>query len=37
MWPEFGVDDLQAAVGEFRRRERRFGALAASPAAAAAR
>jgi undecaprenyl diphosphate synthase len=27
MWPDFGVDDLQAAIGEFRRRERRFGGL----------
>jgi len=39
MWPEFSVDDLKDAVGEFRRRERRFGGLApaASPVAAAAR
>jgi undecaprenyl diphosphate synthase len=28
MWPDFDRDDLAAAVGEFRRRERRFGALA---------
>lgn len=27
MWPEFGADDLRAAVDEFHRRERRFGAL----------
>lgn len=27
MWPEFGADDLRAAVEEFHRRERRFGAL----------
>lgn len=27
MWPEFTVSDLEAAVREFRRRERRFGAL----------
>jgi Putative undecaprenyl diphosphate synthase len=27
LWPDFGRDDLAAAVGEFRRRERRFGAL----------
>ncbi len=27
MWPEFGADELRAAVEEFRRRERRFGAL----------
>lgn len=27
MWPEFGADELRAAVAEFHRRERRFGAL----------
>jgi len=27
MWPDFGASDLAAAVGEFRSRERRFGAL----------
>lgn len=27
MWPEFGEADLSAAVEEFHRRERRFGAL----------
>ena len=27
MWPDFGADDLQSAVREFRGRERRFGAL----------
>ena len=27
MWPEFGAEDLQAAVSEFHRRERRFGGL----------
>jgi undecaprenyl diphosphate synthase len=27
MWPEFGADQLRAAVAEFRRRERRFGAI----------
>jgi undecaprenyl diphosphate synthase len=32
MWPDFGKADLQAAVDDFRSRERRFGAL---PAAAA--
>lgn len=31
-WPDFDADDLTAAVREFRRRERRFGAL---PVAAA--
>jgi undecaprenyl diphosphate synthase len=37
MWPEFTVDDLKRAVGEFRCRERRFGGLGhtASPLAAA--
>ena len=34
MWPDFGAIDLDAALGEFRRRERRFGAV---PAAAASR
>ena len=27
LWPDFGADDLAAAVTEFRGRERRFGAL----------
>jgi undecaprenyl diphosphate synthase len=27
MWPEFGTDDLAAAVREFRGRQRRFGAV----------
>jgi undecaprenyl diphosphate synthase len=27
MWPEFSVDDLSAAIGDFHRRERRFGGL----------
>jgi undecaprenyl diphosphate synthase len=27
MWPDFGADDLAAAVNDFRRRERRFGAV----------
>jgi len=26
MWPDYGADDLRAAIEEFRRRERRFGA-----------
>jgi undecaprenyl diphosphate synthase len=34
MWPDFGGADLEAAVLEFRHRERRFGTV---PAAAAAR
>ena len=38
MWPEFGVDDLRAAVLEFHRRERRFGGLgSAEPDAAVPR
>ena len=31
MWPDFGSDDLAAAVQEFRGRERRFGAVTAKP------
>jgi undecaprenyl diphosphate synthase len=27
MWPDFSVADLEAAVGEYHRRERRFGGL----------
>ena len=27
MWPDFGRDELKAAVDEFRRRERRFGSV----------
>ena len=27
MWPDFGVDDLAAAVREFRGRDRRYGAI----------
>jgi undecaprenyl diphosphate synthase len=27
MWPDFDADDLAAAIGEFHRRERRFGAV----------
>jgi undecaprenyl diphosphate synthase len=33
MWPEFGGDDLAAALASFHRRERRFGGLAAPPLA----
>src|SRR5579871_5403504 len=29
MWPEFSVEDLASAIDEFRRRDRRFGGLAA--------
>ncbi|HZM00179.1 MAG TPA: undecaprenyl diphosphate synthase family protein, partial [Planctomycetota bacterium] len=28
-WPEFGAEDLAAAVAEYGRRERRFGGLSA--------
>jgi undecaprenyl pyrophosphate synthase len=31
MWPEFDADDLAAAIGEFHRRERRFGAVPSVP------
>jgi undecaprenyl diphosphate synthase len=34
LWPDFDADDLAAALGSFRQRERRFGGLPA-PAAAA--
>lgn len=30
LWPDFGPDDLDAAVAEFGRRERRFGGLVGS-------
>ncbi|HEY2017998.1 MAG TPA: polyprenyl diphosphate synthase, partial [Bryobacteraceae bacterium] len=31
MWPDFGVDDLSAAVHDFRGRERRFGTVPEKP------
>lgn len=31
MWPDFDGADLRAAIGEFQRRERRFGALRPAP------
>jgi undecaprenyl diphosphate synthase len=31
MWPEFGAEDLAAAVAEFHQRDRRFGALSTQP------
>src|ERR1035441_4742196 len=31
MWPDFGAQDLAAAVREFRGRERRFGAVPEAP------
>ncbi|MFD0935286.1 undecaprenyl diphosphate synthase family protein, partial [Methylobacterium trifolii] len=36
MWPDFGETDLAAAVTEFARRDRRFGALAPAKVSAAA-
>jgi undecaprenyl diphosphate synthase len=36
MWPEFGVNDLQDAIAEFRRRQRRFGTLGDAASLAAA-
>jgi undecaprenyl diphosphate synthase len=32
MWPDFDAADLNAAIGEFRKRERRFGGVLATPA-----
>jgi undecaprenyl diphosphate synthase len=32
MWPDFSSEDLRAAIEEFHRRERRFGAVAAAGA-----
>jgi undecaprenyl diphosphate synthase len=31
-WPDFGRDQLQQAIDEFRRRDRRFGGVVAQPA-----
>lgn len=31
MWPDFTVEDLRAAVEDFRRRDRRFGGLSGTP------
>jgi undecaprenyl diphosphate synthase len=36
MWPDFGAEDLVAAVREFRGRERRFGAVPTLPVKSAA-
>ena len=35
MWPDFEASDLDAALEEFRQRERRFGGVPASTAALA--
>jgi undecaprenyl diphosphate synthase len=32
MWPDFSAEDLSAAIEEFHRRERRFGAVTAAEA-----
>ena len=34
LWPDFGPDDLAAAVASFNARERRFGGLGQSVSAA---
>jgi undecaprenyl diphosphate synthase len=34
LWPDFGPDDLRTAVGDFKQRQRRFGAVPAPPAPA---
>jgi undecaprenyl diphosphate synthase len=31
LWPDFGADDLRAAIADFRSRERRFGGLGPQP------
>jgi undecaprenyl diphosphate synthase len=31
MWPDFDESDLTAALGDFNHRERRFGAIPATP------
>jgi len=36
MWPDFGAADLEAAIGEFGRRQRRFGGLPATAPVSAA-
>jgi undecaprenyl diphosphate synthase len=35
LWPDFGADDLRAAIADFRRRERRFGSVPGVPLVAA--
>lgn len=35
LWPDFGPDDLRAAVSDFGRRDRRFGKVGSSPASSA--
>ena len=36
LWPDFGADDLRAALADFHRRERRFGGLSDTPRLTAA-
>ncbi len=36
LWPDFGREDLAAALADFRRRERRFGGLGQAKALASA-
>jgi len=36
LWPDFGEHELDAAIGEFAQRERRFGLVKHTPVAAAA-
>jgi undecaprenyl diphosphate synthase len=36
LWPDFGADDLRAALADFHGRERRFGALSNTPQLTAA-
>jgi undecaprenyl diphosphate synthase len=36
LWPDFGADDLRAALADFHHRERRFGGLGDTPQLAAA-
>jgi undecaprenyl diphosphate synthase len=35
LWPDFGAEDLRAALADFRRRERRFGGVPDAPLVAA--
>jgi undecaprenyl diphosphate synthase len=36
LWPDFGADDLRAALVDFHRRERRFGGIGSAPQLTAA-
>ena len=35
LWPDYGPEALNAAVGEYHRRDRRFGGRAPEPSAVA--